>query len=155
MQRPQLACCLPAPGVSRLSWEAFQHLLRAGEKGSPLTLCFEAVMNPEAVPTDLPMSGLLLLCWIPWKQDTAGWEQICSTAMWPSSFFSSQQKLDLCWVYLTSLQKSWALYYFHFFFYHDDYISQEISIHKHTLFGLVPCITLVSCCCFLLEYCVS
>lgn len=116
MQRPQLACCLPAPGVSRLSCEAFQHLLRAREKGSPLTLCFEAVMNPEAVPTDLPVSGLLLLCWIPWKQDTAGWEQICSTAMWPSSFFSSQQKLDLCWVYLTSLQKSWALYYFHFFF---------------------------------------
>lgn len=41
------------------------------------------------------------------------------------------------------------------FFYHNDYISQEISIHKHTLFALVPCITLVSCCCFLLEYCVS
>lgn len=78
MQRPQLACCLPAPGVSRLSCEAFQHLLRAGEKGSPLTLCFEAVMNPEAVPTDLPVSGLLLLCWIPWKQDTAGWELLHS-----------------------------------------------------------------------------
>lgn len=115
MQRPQLACCLPVPGVSRLLGGISASPLCWG---SPLTLCFEAVMNPEAVLTDLPVPGLLLLCWILWRQDTAEWEQIYSTAMWSSSFFSSQQKLDLCWVYLTSWQKSWALYYY------DSFLSQ-------------------------------
>ena len=100
-------------------------------KGSSLTLCFEAVMNLEAVSTDLPVQGLLLLPWIPWRQETVGCVvQICSTALWPSSFFSSQKKLDLCWMCLTSCRRvgSYTTKTLSFI---TVIISQEISIHKH------------------------
>lgn len=146
MQEPQLNC-LPAAGASGLCF----HISFMLWKGSLLALCFEAVKNPETVSTDLPVQGLLLLPWIPWRQETVGCVvQICSAAFQPSSSFSSQKQPDLCWMYLASCRRvgSYTTKTLSF-------VIVTISVRRSVFTSIircaaVVCITAVSCCCFLL-----
>lgn len=125
-------------------------------KGAPLTLCFKAAMNPEAVSTNLPVQGLLLLPWIPQRRETLGCVvRICSMALWTSSPSRPQKKLDLCWMYLTSCRRV------------GSYTTKTLSfltmitaVRRSVFTSIILCapalcVATVSCCCFLLEYCNS
>lgn len=132
MQKPQFTGRLPAPGVSGQLEDISASPSRWGRDPlSPCTLRLSWILKW----CPLTCLGLLLLCWIPWRQETVGWQEICFTTMWPSSFFSSKKELDLCWMCLTSCRRVGPYTSKTFFFYHSDYISQEISIHKHTPFA--------------------
>lgn len=147
MQKPQFTCCLPAPGVSRLLGGISASSCRGRDSLSPCVLRQSWILK---------WCPLTYQCWsFCCCAGSRGGKKLQDgnrSAPQPSSFFSSQKKLDLCWMYVTSCRRvgPYTIKTFFFFFNHSDYISQEISIHKHTLLACPLHNTG-----FLLEYCIS